>query len=55
MEEIWRGWCLFEIEKNSRVNELIAITKSNSGISGPSLENHNGNTGTRYDGRLMCD
>lgn len=28
---------MFEIEKDSRVNELIAITKSNSGISGPSL------------------
>ena len=28
---------MFEIEKNNRVNELIAITKSNSGISGPSL------------------
>lgn len=37
VEEIWRGWYLFEIEKNSKVNELISITKSNSGISGPVL------------------
>ena len=36
-EETWRDQCLFEIEKNERVNELIAITKSNSGISGPEL------------------
>lgn len=28
---------MFEIEKDNRVNELIAITKSNSGISGPAL------------------
>lgn len=28
---------MFEIEKNARVKELIAITKSNSGISGPEL------------------
>ena len=28
---------MFEIEKDNRVNELIAITKSNSGISGPVL------------------
>lgn len=28
---------MFEIKKNNRVNELIAITKSNSGISGPDL------------------
>lgn len=28
---------MFEIKKGSRVNELIAITKSNSGISGPVL------------------
>ena len=28
---------MFEIEKNERVNELIAITKSNSDISGPEL------------------
>ncbi|MGP1612865.1 MAG: phosphoribosyltransferase [Catonella sp.] len=28
---------MFEIEKNDRVNELIDITKSNSGISGPIL------------------
>lgn len=36
-EETWRGYQLFEIEKNDRINELIAITKSNSGISGPIL------------------
>lgn len=28
---------MFEIEKDNRINELIAITKSNSGISGPIL------------------
>lgn len=28
---------MFEIEKDNRINELIAITKSNSGISGPDL------------------
>lgn len=28
---------MFEIEKDNRVNELIAITKSNSGVSGPAL------------------
>lgn len=28
---------MFEIEKDNRVNKLIAITKSNSGISGPAL------------------
>ena len=28
---------MFEIAKDNRVNELIAITKSNSGISGPAL------------------
>lgn len=28
---------MFEIEKNDKINELIAITKSNSGISGPAL------------------
>lgn len=28
---------MFEIKKDNRVNELIAITKSNSGISGPAL------------------
>lgn len=28
---------MFEIEKNDRINELIDITKSNSGISGPEL------------------
>ena len=28
---------MFEIEKDNIVNELIAITKSNSGISGPVL------------------
>lgn len=28
---------MFEIEKDNRVNELIAITKSNSGLSGPVL------------------
>ena len=28
---------MFEIEKTDRVNKLIAITKSNSGISGPVL------------------
>lgn len=28
---------MFEIEKDNRVNELIAITKSNSGISGSAL------------------
>ena len=28
---------MFEIEKDTRVNELIAITKSNSGISGTAL------------------
>lgn len=28
---------MFEIKKNNRVNELIAITKSNSGVSGPVL------------------
>lgn len=28
---------MFEIEKNDHINELISITKSNSGISGPIL------------------
>lgn len=28
---------MFEIEKNEKLNELISITKSNSGISGPAL------------------
>lgn len=28
---------MFEIEKDERINELISITKSNSGISGPTL------------------
>lgn len=28
---------MFELKKNDRINELIAITKSNSGISGPPL------------------
>lgn len=28
---------MFEIEKNDRIKKLIAITKSNSGISGPAL------------------
>lgn len=28
---------MFEIEKNKKIQELIAITKSNSGISGPAL------------------
>lgn len=28
---------MFEIEKNDRIKKLIAITKSNSGISGPTL------------------
>lgn len=28
---------MFEIEKDDRINELISITKSNSGISGPTL------------------
>ena len=28
---------MFEIEKNEKINELIAITKSDSGISGPAL------------------
>ena len=28
---------MFEIKKNDRINELIALTKSNSGMSGPVL------------------
>ncbi|MDE6435163.1 MAG: phosphoribosyltransferase [Lachnospiraceae bacterium] len=28
---------MFELEKNDKINELIAITKSDSGISGPRL------------------
>lgn len=28
---------MFEIEKDERINELISITKSNSGISGPTF------------------
>lgn len=28
---------MFELEKTTEVNELIAVTKSNSGISGPAL------------------
>jgi hypothetical protein len=35
--KIWRGYYLYEIEKTDRINQLIAITKSNSGISGPEL------------------
>lgn len=30
---------MFEVNKTGRINELISITKSNSGISGPELAN----------------
>lgn len=36
-EEIRRDLSLFELEKTEEINRLIAITKSDSGISGPSL------------------
>ena len=28
---------MYELEKDERINELIALTKSNSGVSGPRL------------------
>jgi len=34
---IWRGFILYELKKTDRVKQLIEITKSNSGITGPEL------------------
>lgn len=34
---IWRGYALYEIEKTERINQLIARTKSDSGVAGPEL------------------
>lgn len=45
---------MFEIEKNDRVNELISITKSNSGVSGPALAQAHMELGG-YLGELFAD
>ena len=34
---MWRDLSLFELDKTEEINKLIAITKSDSGISGPEL------------------
>ena len=38
---------MFEIEKNKEINELINITKSNSGVSGPMLAKAHMELGTK--------
>lgn len=44
---------MFEIEKNHRINELIGITKSNSGVSGPELAKAHMELGS-YLAEKMC-
>lgn len=36
-EEIWRDYTLYELTKDKEIEHLIAITKSDSGVSGPEL------------------
>lgn len=54
MKENWRDLCLFEIEKDNTINEMIAITKSNSGISGPELAHAHMSLGIRL-GKAFSD
>lgn len=37
VKEYWRDLCMFEIKKDDRMKNLIQMTKSDSGVSGPNL------------------
>lgn len=45
---------MFEIEKNDRVKKLIAVTKSNSGISGPALAKAHMELGELLGEKFSC-
>ena len=44
---------MYELEKTERVNQLIAITKSDSGISGPDLAKAHMELGTLIGGKMI--
>ena len=46
---------MFELEKDVKINDLIAITKSNSGVSGPALAKAHMELGKQLGQKIVED